>query len=87
MTAPVSATTPVNAQQGTVASATATCPAGKKIMGGGITITLSIPTQLNRAAPRENYPSAPNAWTGTLVITSTLVGASATISVYAVCTV
>jgi hypothetical protein len=87
VTAPVSATTPINAPQGTVASATATCPAGTSILGGGITVTTSVPNQLGRAVPRENYPSAPNAWTGSIVITSGLVGSTATIAVYAVCTV
>jgi Collagen triple helix repeat (20 copies) len=87
VTAPVSATTPVSAPLGTVASATATCPAGKKILGGGITITVTVTAQQSRVASRDNFPSASNAWTGTLVITSGLVGASATISVYAVCTV
>ncbi|HET6643086.1 MAG TPA: hypothetical protein VFG93_07410 [Gaiellaceae bacterium] len=87
MTAPVSATTLVSAPLGTIATATATCPTGKKIMGGGITLSTSVANQLNRATPRENYPSAANAWTGTLVITSALVGSTATINVYAVCTV
>jgi hypothetical protein len=87
VTAPVSATTPISAPLGTVASATATCPAGTSILGGGITVTTSVPNQLGRAVPRENYPSAPNAWTGSLVITSGLVGSTATITVYAVCTV
>jgi hypothetical protein len=87
VTAPVSATTPISAPLGTVASATATCPAGTSILGGGITVTTSVPNQLGRAVPRKNYPSAPNAWTGSLVITSGLVGSTATITVYAVCTV
>jgi Collagen triple helix repeat (20 copies) len=87
VTAPVSATTPISAPLGTVASATATCPAGKKILGGGVTITVTVTAQQSRVAPRDNFPSASNAWTGTLVITSGLIGASATISVYAVCTV
>jgi hypothetical protein len=83
----VSATTPLSAPLGTVATATATCPAAKKILGGGITVSTSVAAQLNRAAPRENFPSAANAWTGTIVITSALVGSTATINVYAVCTV
>ncbi len=87
MTAAVSATTPLSAPLGTVATATVTCPAGKKILGGGITVSTSVANQLNRAAPRENFPSAPNAWTGTVVITSALVGSTATINAYAVCTV
>jgi Collagen triple helix repeat (20 copies) len=87
VTAPVSATTPGNAALGTVVSATATCPLGKKILGGGVTLTVSIAAQQGRARVRDDYPSAPDAWTGTLVVTAGLVGASATISVYAVCTV
>jgi Collagen triple helix repeat (20 copies) len=87
VTAPATATTVLSAPLGTVATATATCPAGKRIMGGGVTLSTSVANQLNRAAARENYPSAPNAWTGTLVITSALVGSTATINVYAVCTV
>jgi hypothetical protein len=56
-------------------------------MGGGITLTVSVAAQQGRARVRDDYPSAPNAWTGSLVVTSGLVGATATISVYAVCTV
>lgn len=87
VTAAVSASTDVSAPLGSVASATATCPTGKKIMGGGIQIGVSVANQAGRIATRESYPSAPNAWTGSLVVTSGLVGASATINVYAVCTV
>ena len=86
MTAPASATTVINAPLGSIATATATCPAGRKIIRGGVAVSTSVASQLNRAATRENYPSAPNAWTGTLVITSGLVGSTATINVYAVCT-
>jgi collagen triple helix repeat protein len=87
VTAAVSATTPVSAPLGTVATATATCPAGTKILGGGIQISVSVAVQQSRVATRESYPSAADAWTGSIVITSALVGATATINTYAVCTV
>jgi hypothetical protein len=87
VTAPVSATTPVSAPLGTIATAIASCPVGKKILGGGITVSTSVPNQVNRVVVREDYPSAPDAWTGSLFLTSALVGSTATISVYAICTV
>jgi hypothetical protein len=81
----VSSSTPVNAPLGTVATATATCPAGKSILGGGTTVAVSVSTQANRVQRTEDYPSAPDAWTGTVVVTSGLVGASATVTAYAIC--
>jgi hypothetical protein len=83
----VSASTPLNAPLGTIATATATCPAGTKILGGGATVHVSVPAQVTRVEKFEDYPSAPDAWTGSIFVTSGLVGASATITVYAVCTV
>ena len=84
---PVTATTPASAPLGTVATATATCPAGTKVMGGGMSISVSVAGQRSRVSTDSNYPSAPDAWTGSLVIASGLVGATATVNVYAVCTV
>ncbi len=68
-------------------SLTNTCPAGKKILGGGYTYAISMANQTSRVAV-DSYPSAGNAWTATVRVHQAL-GGSVTISlsVYAVCTV
>jgi hypothetical protein len=77
--------TPFNAVGGTVFTAVATCPAGKKVLGGGGRVTVSVATQLGRAALKESYPSGPSEWRAAGVVTTTLVGSFATITPWAVC--
>jgi hypothetical protein len=83
----VTATSDVSAPLGTIITATATCPPGTKILGGGISGAVSIANQQSRVAARANFPSGPDQWTGAAIVTSGLVGATASINVYAVCTV
>jgi hypothetical protein len=83
VSAPVS--TPFNAVGGTMFTATAACPAGKTVFGGGGQVTVSLTTQLGRAALKESYPSGPSQWTAVGVVTTTLVGSFATVTARAVC--
>ena len=67
---------------------TSTCPAGKKIFGGGETYTVSNAGQTDRVAVVQSYPSAADAWTVTVRVNQNLGGSvTITLSVYAVCTV
>jgi hypothetical protein len=73
---------------GTVVSATATCPAGKKILGGGGSYTVSNSGQVSRVALIASFPSAANAWTTSVRANQGLgSGVTVTVSTYAVCTV
>jgi hypothetical protein len=86
--APVASTSPDNPGAGDTLSVTATCPAGKKVLGGGFTYSLSNASRTDRVAPVASYPSAANAWTATIRVNAGLGGGvSATLSVYVVCTV
>ena len=83
-----SATSAAAAAAGTVVSATVTCPAGKKILGGGGTYTVSNANQYSRVAPLQSYPSAGNAWTSAVRVNTALgAGVTVTVTTYAVCTV
>jgi maltoporin len=73
---------------GTTVTATATCPAGKKILGGGGSYTVSNASQANRVGLIASYPSAANAWTVTARVHQGLSsGFTTTVTTYAVCTV
>jgi maltoporin len=73
---------------GTMVTATATCPAGKKILGGGGSYTVSNASQISRVGLIETYPSAANAWTVTARVHQGLSsGFTTTVTAYAVCTV
>jgi hypothetical protein len=66
----------------------ATCPAGKKLLGGGATYTVSNSSQFARVFLVASYPSAANAWTASVrVIQSLSSGVTTTVNAYAVCTV
>lgn len=84
---PVSGTSAAGLNAGQTYSLTSTCPAGKKILGGGYSYTVSNQGQTNRVSV-SSYPSAATDWT-VLVRVNTSLGGSVTISlsVYAVCTV
>ena len=87
MPATVSGTSAAALTAGQSYSLTNTCPAGKKILGGGYTYAVSTANQTSRVAV-DSYPSAANAWTARVRVHQNL-GGSVTISlsVYAVCTV
>jgi len=85
--AAVSGTSAAALAAGQIYSLTNTCPAGKKILGGGYTYTLSTPNQTNRVAV-DSYPSAGGAWTARVRVHQNLGGGvTISLSVYAVCTV
>ena len=73
-------TTTTNPAVGTPVSATATCPAGKVLVGGGGQVTTSLAS--GRVELQQSYPSSTTAWTAVGIVT-TLLGAGQTISVQA----
>ncbi|HEY7732172.1 MAG TPA: hypothetical protein VH950_14920 [Gaiellaceae bacterium] len=73
---------------GTPATATATCPPGTVLLGGGASATTSLGTQLDRVALAESAPVAPNLWRATAMTLHQLSAANrARILVWVVCTV
>lgn len=85
--APVAGTSAGGLAAGQSFSLTSTCPAGKKILGGGLTYSVSNVGQTSRVTA-VSYPSAAGAWTAIVRVHQTLgSGATITLAVYAVCTV
>jgi len=83
----VSGTSAAGLNAGQTYTLTSTCPAGKKILGGGWTYSVSTAGQTSRVAV-DSYPSAADAWTVTIRVNQNLgVSVTITLSVYAVCTV
>jgi hypothetical protein len=77
-------TTASNPNVTTTLSATATCPAGKVLLGGGAKVTSGQP---ERAVVQQSYPSAANTWTAVgLVITSMNSGNTMSVQAFVVCT-
>ena len=88
MLAPAATTSAAGANSGTVVSAVATCPASKKILGGGAGYSVSNVAQTNRVSVLTSSPSAADAWTVTARVNQNLGGTvTVTVSAYAVCTV
>ena len=82
------ATSAVNAPIRTTVSATATCPTGTKVFGGGGQVGITVAAQLNKVAMLASFPSGPSAWRVTVLVNTALTGgAQATVSSTAVCTV
>jgi hypothetical protein len=79
-------TSPPNAPRNTVITATATCPAGKVLLGGGANVTTTAP-QKERAHLVGSYPSSAGTWTGVGVVGISNLGAGRTMTVgaYALC--
>ena len=70
---------------GTLVTATATCPTGKVLLGGGTKVTTTDPSY--KVITQHSYPSSTaNTWTGTGYVLSNL-GAphKMTVTTYAVC--
>jgi hypothetical protein len=89
VTGPVQADAPA-AAAGSIATATATCPAGKVLLGGGASVTTSLGTQLQRVALAESAPVAPNQWRASAITIANLTPAGtnrARVRVWVVCTV
>ncbi len=77
--------TAVDAVAGTVFETTASCPAGKNVLGGGGQVSVSVPEQLGRAVLVESYPVDNGTWKIVAAVTTTLAGSSASVSAWAVC--
>jgi hypothetical protein len=85
--AAVSGTSSAGLNAGQSYALTSTCPAGKKILGGGYAFTVSTVGQTGRVSV-DSYPSAADAWTASAKVHQGLGGAvTISLSVYAVCTV
>jgi hypothetical protein len=67
-------------------TATATCPAGKVLLGGGAQVSTTS-TNKDRAQLVSSYPSATDTWTAVAVVTNSNLGAGQTLTVtaYALC--
>jgi len=84
---PVTGTSAAGLSAGQTYSLTSTCPAGKKILGGGYTYTVSNAGQTSRVSV-SSYPSAATDWTAVVRVNTSLGGTvTISLSVYAVCTV
>jgi hypothetical protein len=64
-------------------TATATCPSGSSLLGGGGTTSVVTGTALT--ALFESYPSAPDTWTASGVKAPGTIGSSLVVTAYAVC--
>ena len=82
-----STTSAANAARNVFTSATATCPAGKVLLGGGARVTTTSTAE--RAQLVSSYASGAASWTATGVVAITALGAGLTMTVtaQAVCTV
>ena len=79
-------TSAANAVRNTLTTATATCPAGKVVLGGGAQITTTSASK-ERAQLVTSYPSAANTWTaiGVVAIGNLGAGQTMTVTAYALC--
>lgn len=79
-------TSSTGAGAGTLVTATATCAAGKVLLGGGARVTVSSGVAEAFVALRSSYPSATDTWTAVAVVTANLPPlASTTVTAYALC--
>jgi hypothetical protein len=79
-------TSAVNAPRNTIIIATATCPSGAVVLGGGGYVQTTA-TQKERALLLSSYPSAPDTWRALGVVTISALGGGNTMTVtaYALC--
>ena len=71
---------------GTLVTATATCAAGKVVLGGGARVTVSSPLAEAFVSLRSSYPSASDTWTAVAIVTVGLpVLVSTTVTPYVLC--
>jgi hypothetical protein len=63
----------------------ATCPTGKKVLGGGASATTSTGSIQGGYNVLQDGPSGDNKWTGTFNISNPIAGTTFVITVYAIC--
>ena len=81
------ATSAANAARNVLTTATATCPAGTVLLGGGAQITTTA-TQKERAVLVSSYASGATTWTaiGVVAVAALGSGNTMTVTAQAVCT-
>ena len=78
------ATSAAAANIGTTMTSTATCAAGKVLLGGGVLVTSTDSS--DKVGTMSSYPSATNVWTGIGVIHMSLGnGKTMSVTAYALC--
>jgi hypothetical protein len=75
-------TSAANAPLNTLVTATATCPGGKVLLGGGAHVTTTA-TQKSRAVLVSSYASSTTTWTAIGVVATGALGAGYTMTVTA----
>jgi hypothetical protein len=71
---------------GTQITATASCPAGKEALGGGVNTSVSNPAERHKYAVYASYPSGASQWTGSAVVTNGFQGTrTLTVTAYVLC--
>jgi hypothetical protein len=76
------ATSAANAARNTTVTATATCPAGKVLLGGGGVVTTTV-AQKERAYLTASYATSTTTWTAIGVVGISALGAGQTMTVTA----
>jgi hypothetical protein len=78
-------TTGTNPSNGTALTATATCPAGKVVLGGGASLTPTSGANATRVTLRSTIPTA-TGWQATAVVTANFTGGgTASLTAFAIC--
>jgi hypothetical protein len=82
--------TPSGPANGVTATSTATCPAGKSVLGGGgyLSATAGASTNnLGHVGLLRSYPSSANTWTAVLSVNLAITAPNtASVQAYAICT-
>lgn len=80
------ATSANNPNTGTTLTSTATCAAGKVILGGGAVAAVSDVSQTGKIGLLQSYPSSTTVWTASVTVVANINGgANASVTAYALC--